>query len=41
MVVIEIVCGMLGAVVLLSPMLCVPGDRGMVAMLRPEGCVLV
>ena len=41
MVAIEIVCGMHGTIALLSHVLCVTEDRGMVAMLRPEGCVLV
>ena len=41
MVAIEIVCGMHGAITLLHAMLCVPRDRGMAALLRLEGCVLV
>jgi hypothetical protein len=41
MVAIEIVCCMRGTVALLRAMLYVPGGRGMAALIRPGGYVLV
>ena len=41
MLVTEIVCGIYSTVALLRAIPDVPGGRGMAALLRPEGCVLV